>query len=160
MHRLSLRSTHTTKMNDRSLTRPAYRNVLPVAATGLLILLFVYAALSKLLDLPLFRGQLYNQSFSHRLADVLVFGLPASELLTSGLLMFQRTRRYGLWLSALLMTVFTIYITLVLLQFWSRVPCSCGGVLAHLSWAQHLIFNLFFLALSVMALWLDPPQRR
>ena len=147
---------HADAMHAKFNMSPAYRSFLPTAASALLILLFVYAALSKLLDLPLFRGQLYNQSFPHQLADVLIIALPASELLTCGLLLLPTTRRYGLWLSALLLSLFTLYIVLVLLGFWSRVPCSCGGVLARLSWTQHLLFNLFFLVLSVMGFCLQP----
>jgi len=147
-------------MDTKATTKDAWRHQAFAGATALLILLFVYAALSKLLELERFRGQLYNQSFSHALADLLLFALPISELVTCGLLMLPLTRWYGLLSAAALMTVFTLYIALVLLGFWSRVPCSCGGVLAHLSWTQHLWFNLFFLGLSMAGLWLCPDRRR
>ena len=89
--------------------------------TALLILLYVYAASSKLLDFTAFRGQLYNQSFPHGLADVLLYVLPAAELLTAGLLYFDRTRRAGLWVSLGLLVVFTGYILAVKLQI-ARKP--------------------------------------
>jgi len=143
-------------MYFQSVLRQGFRHTVHSACTALLILLFIYAALSKLLNLELFRGQLYNQSFSHDLADLLLWGLPLSELLTCGLLLFPLSRRLGLLLSLVLMTVFTLYIILVLLGYWERVPCSCGGILEHLNWTQHLYFNLFFLLLAMAGLAFGP----
>jgi len=122
------------------------------SASFLLIVLFAYAGLSKLLTLEDFRGELHNQSFPGWVADVLLYTLIPLELLTAGLLCFRVTETWGLRLSALLMAIFTMYIVLVLLDFWQRVPCSCGGILTGMSWGTHLVFNLFFLLLSVAAL--------
>jgi len=72
-------------------------------------------------------------------------------------LMFERTRLPGLIASFILMTLFTIYTGSVLLHFFAYVPCSCGGVIRKLSWPQHMVFNLFFVALSVLGIVL---QRR
>jgi putative oxidoreductase len=110
-----------------------------------LILLFTYAAISKLSDLPAFRSQLYRQPFSHMLADLLLYTLPLAELLTSSMLYFKRTRFTGLLLSVSLLFAFTIYIAMGLLHFWVKIPCSCGGILNHMSWQMHLIFNCAFL---------------
>lgn len=125
---------------------------IPTFAGALLIGLFVYAAASKLADMDTFRGQLLNQPFPHGLAGILVYALPAAELLTAGLLLAPRTSRYGLRLSLGLLLAFTGYIALVKLHYWSRVPCSCGGILSHMSWTTHLFFNLFFILLTVLAL--------
>jgi putative oxidoreductase len=119
---------------------------------ALLTGLFVYAAVSKLADFDTFRGQLANQTFPHALAAILVYALPAAELLTAGLLLAQRTSLAGLWLSLGLLLAFTGYIALVKLHYWSRVPCSCGGILSHMGWTTHLLFNLFFILLTVLAL--------
>jgi hypothetical protein len=69
-------------------------------------------------------------------------------------LFFSTTRKYGLVTSTILMAIFTIYISYMLL-FTSNLPCSCGGVLKQLNWSQHLVFNVIFLLLSIMALWLS-----
>jgi hypothetical protein len=119
---------------------------------SLLVLLFVYAAASKLADFGDFRGQLYNQTFPHGLADLLLYALPAAELLAVALLLFPRTQLTGLVISLDLLLLFTGYITQVLLHFWDRVPCSCGGILSHMGWGTHLAFNLVFIGLNIAAI--------
>lgn len=118
----------------------------------LLILLWVYAAVSKLLDVTTFRGQLNNQTFSHEFAAVLLYALPAAELSAAALLALPVSKVAGRGLSLSLLLSFTGYILLVLLHYWSRVPCSCGGILSHLGWKTHLFFNLFFIGVNIVAL--------
>jgi putative oxidoreductase len=130
---------------------------LPVS---LLILLFVYAAISKLADLPGFRSQLHNQTFPREAADILLYLLPAAELLAVLLMFLPRTAHKGLLLSLLLLSLFTGYISLVLLHFWDRVPCSCGGILNQMGWGTHLLFNLFFLLLNLLAIHLHSAEKR
>jgi putative oxidoreductase len=132
------------------------KTILRPLASFLLILLFVYAAVSKLLSPVDFQGELYNQTFPHWLADILLYTLIPAELLTVALLSFPRSQQAGLLLSTGLLALFSGYITLVLLRFWDRVPCSCGGILKHLTWGTHLVFNLFFLALNLAALFRRP----
>jgi putative oxidoreductase len=117
--------------------------------SALLILLFCYAAGSKLMDFEDFRGQLYNQTFPHGMAGVLLYALPVTEIATVILLLFRRTSLAGLQLSLLLLLLFTGYIALVLLHFWDRVPCSCGGILSHMSWTAHLVFNCIFILITL-----------
>ncbi|WP_421943334.1 MauE/DoxX family redox-associated membrane protein [Pedobacter sp.] len=122
------------------------------AVCMLLILLWIYAALQKLSDFEEFRRSMYNQVFPSWFVFALLFMLPASELVAAGLLFFERTRQSGILLSAGLLSAFTVYIALILLHYFPRVPCSCGGVLSILGWREHLAFNLAFLALSVSAM--------
>lgn len=119
----------------------------------LLILLYVYAAMSKWLAPEDFRGQLYNQPFAHAFAGLLFFALPATELVAAWLLASERFYKTGLYLSFGMLVSFTGYIVLIKLHFYSRVPCSCGGVISHLSWTGHLIFNVCFIALNAWALY-------
>ena len=128
------------------------KNTIKALPHFILILLFVYAAVSKWLDLAAFRHQMRNQTFPHWLADILVYALPLFELITVALLFSAKTQLKGLWLSLILLLAFTGYILLVLFQFWDRVPCSCGGILSQMSWTTHLIFNLVMLTINVIAL--------
>jgi hypothetical protein len=43
---------------------------------------------------------------------------------------------------------------LIKLNYYGKIPCSCGGAIAHLSWTQHFFFNLFFIILSAIALYI------
>jgi uncharacterized membrane protein YphA (DoxX/SURF4 family) len=134
------------------------KNLIRTFAPPSLILLFVYAGVSKWLTFEEFRGQLHNQTFPGWIADILAYTLIPLELLAAVLLSFAATQKSGLRLAAALLLAFTGYIALVLLHVWGRVPCSCGGVLKNMSWRVHLVFNFAFLMLSFCALFL--PQRR
>jgi putative oxidoreductase len=126
----------------------------------LLILLFIYTALSKLFDFNQFKVQMNNQTLPHSIATLLIWTLPEIEILTGLLLLFNKTKTYGFYLSLILMVLFSGYIILVLLNYFGRVPCSCGGVIKFLGWKLHLIFNLFFLLLSILAIFITNRERR
>jgi hypothetical protein len=115
----------------------------------LIIPMFLYASFSKYFDWAGFHRAMFNQPFSHGLAWILIFTVPPLEIIASILLM-TKWRRLGFALSAILMFLFTGYIALILLNFFPRVPCSCGGIIRALTWNQHLIFNIFFLLLSII----------
>jgi len=133
-----------------------FKSIVPL----LFILLFTYAAASKLLDFDRFRAQLYLQPFPHTLADVLLYLLPVTELLLALLLCFNRSRFAGLVLSTCLMAIFTAYISLVLLHYWGDVPCSCGGILSHMSWTVHLAFNWAFILTGIAGIALHLTDRK
>jgi putative oxidoreductase len=128
--------------------------------SALLIVLFVYTAVSKLLEFEQFKIQMYNQTLSHEVATMLIWTLPGIEILTALLLLSERTRLFGFYLSGFLMLLFTGYVALVLLNYFGRVPCSCGGVIKALGWRMHLVFNSFFLLLTVLAIIIIYRERR
>lgn len=121
----------------------------------LLIVLFLHTAISKFIDFEGFRSSINNQPFPDIFTPFLVWALPVIEIGIVILLLFGRTRRTGLYASLILMSLFTIYTALVLLGAFTKVPCSCGGVVAFLSWRQHLIFNLFFVLITAIAIKLN-----
>jgi len=122
---------------------------------SLLILLWVYAALSKLTDIDQFTREIKQQHLPLLAAQTAVWLLPTIELIAATLLIFPEWRRTGLLLSSILMFIFTIYIILVLSGYFKNIPCSCGGVLKQLGWRNHLIFNIFFLVLGIMGIQLS-----
>lgn len=124
----------------------------------LLVLLFSYAAFSKLFTFPDFDQQLHNQSFPGWLADFLLYFLIPAEIITALLLCFKRTVIVGLLFSTVLLLAFTAYIALVLADYFSKIPCSCGGVLKWLGWKSHFIFNLVFTALTITSLTIHLKQ--
>lgn len=124
----------------------------------LLILLFVYAALTKLIDFNKFKAQLGQSPMLTAYADLVAFTIPISELLISFMLAITRLRLLGLYMSFSLMTMFTSYI-IVITNFSEFIPCSCGGVLQNMTWNQHLCFNIFFMLLGVSGVFLIISQR-
>ncbi|WP_113652002.1 MauE/DoxX family redox-associated membrane protein [Pedobacter namyangjuensis] len=127
-----------------------YNNYLLDSIVFLLVLLWAYTALSKLSNLNEFKLQIHYQNFSTPTAKMLLWFIPGIEISATGLLLFAKTRFSGLLLSSILMFAFTGYVGLVLVGFYDKVPCSCGGALSVLGWEAHLWFNLFFLSLSLL----------
>jgi uncharacterized membrane protein YphA (DoxX/SURF4 family) len=113
----------------------------------LYILLFVYAAISKLLDFENFRVQLGQSPLLSAFAGSIAWLVPVLELLIALLLVLKRWRLIGLFAAFTLMTMFTAYIYIIL-NYSSFVPCSCGGILEKLGWTEHLFFNLVFIMLA------------
>jgi putative oxidoreductase len=128
------------------------RQVLLETISALLIMLFLYASVSKFLDFRTFIGEMNNQPFPNSLTPFLVWAIPSLEILISIALIFERTRLAGLYASLLFMILFTIYAGAILLHLFAYVPCSCGGVIKKLTWRQHLVFNLFFVAISIIGI--------
>ncbi len=128
------------------------KGIFKTTVPPLLVLLFSYAAFSKLFNITAFGEQLHNQSFPGWLADFLLYFLIPAEIITAILLCFRRTAIIGLLGSTILLLAFTAYIALVLAGYFGKAPCSCGGVLNGLGWKPHLIFNLVFTTLSITSL--------
>ena len=118
----------------------------------LYVLLFLYAAISKLLDFETFTLQLAQSPLLSAYAGFIAWAVPGIEILIACLLVIERFRTLALYASFTLMVMFTAYI-FIILNFSDFVPCSCGGVLEDLSWTQHLVFNLIFIVLSGVAIF-------
>lgn len=115
----------------------------------LYVLLFVYAAVSKLLDFENFQVQLGQSPLLSAFAVYIAWIVPIVEIIIALLLLSSKFKYEGLILAYSLMILFTIYI-IIILNFSSFVPCSCGGVLSKLGWTEHLIFNIAFVILAII----------
>jgi len=125
------------------------RKIIIEIISSLLILLFLYASTSKWLAFKLFIGEMNNQPLPNWMTPYLVIGIPAIEILIAFALIFEKSRMPALYASMALMLVFTIYSVAILLHAFKYIPCSCGGVIRKLTWPQHLVFNLFFVGISL-----------
>ncbi|QQX76467.1 MULTISPECIES: MauE/DoxX family redox-associated membrane protein [Aequorivita] len=123
----------------------------------LFIVLFVYAAISKLLDFETFTVQLAQSPVLSAYAGIIAWMVPSMEICISVLLISERTRTLALYAAFFLMIMFTAYI-FIILNYSDFIPCSCGGVLENLSWTQHLIFNVVFIAMAAVAIFLCSPD--
>ena len=126
---------------------------------SLFVLLFVYAAVSKLLDFENFRVQLGQSPMLGAYAEFIIWGMPLLEILAAVALSIGRYRKMGLLASYTLMVMFTAYIYTIL-HYSSFVPCSCGGVLEKMSWNQHLIFNAVFIVLALFGIFITGKNRQ
>lgn len=126
------------------------RNMIIEIISSMLVALFSYTAISKLVEFKTFTLQLSKSPFITQFSGLLAFALPIIELGAVGLLLLNKTRSIGLYASFGLMSLFTAYVY-AMLHFSYDLPCSCGGVLSIMSWQQHLIFNVVFTLLSMVA---------
>lgn len=130
--------------------QPKYKEAVVTIICNLHIILFTYAALSKLLDFQNFQAQLGQSPLLSAFAAPVSYSVITVELMISILLVFSRTRLIGLFAAFSLMVMFTAYIY-IMLNYSSYVPCSCGGILEKLGWQEHLFFNLAFVILGATA---------
>lgn len=121
----------------------------------MLVLLFGYAAASKLLDIPQYLADMHRQPLPAWLVGALVWLVPLLEILVCAALLSVRTRKAGFWGAAVLLSVFTGYTVLALGGYFGKIPCSCGGIIKGLTWAQHAWLNLTFFTLAVAGLILE-----
>ncbi len=112
-----------------------------------MILFWAYVALDKLWDLPGFHQALKLQPFPGWWAGILFWSLPLMELgivILFSIHSFRNTKHlffYPFVLSALLLTVFTVYIGLGVAGLYAQKPCGCASVLSRLSWGGHLVVS-------------------
>ncbi|WP_127139870.1 MauE/DoxX family redox-associated membrane protein [Flagellimonas marinaquae] len=131
-------------------SKKIYRTLVPTASF-LLVLLFVYTATSKLLDLDTFEWRLAQMPHLSTHADLLQWGVPFSELTITGLLLSPKFRILGLYASFALLGLFSIYIIAVLASD-HPTPCSCGGIISTLGWREHILFNGAFMLMALGAI--------
>lgn len=115
------------------------------------VLLFCYAAVSKVLDFENFTVQLAQSPLLSAYAGIISYTVIIVEIVTVIILCFPQTRLWGLYASLGLMAGFTIYIYLIL-YYSDFVPCSCGGILEKLGWTEHLIFNIGCIIIALLAI--------
>ncbi len=117
------------------------------------LFLFIISAYAKIDEHEKFVLGLSKVKFIGSNALWISWAVPVSEIVVSLLLIHPLTQRYGLMGFTSLMVVFTLYITSMLL--WAeKLPCHCNLIIEKLSFSQHLVFNLAFIALALIALQL------
>ncbi|KFF17772.1 MauE/DoxX family redox-associated membrane protein [Flavobacterium hydatis] len=139
------------KLNTKS------KNIILDITCLLYVFLLVYAAMNKGLDFENFKVELGQSPLLSAFADWISWAVLIGEFVIAILLLFPSTRIKGLYAGFCLMTMFTAYI-FIMLNYSSFLPCSCGGILEKMSWQEHLLFNIFFVLIAGLALWLNHPQ--
>ncbi|MEE1962049.1 MauE/DoxX family redox-associated membrane protein [Allomuricauda taeanensis] len=130
-----------------------YRGLLVETICLLYTILFVYTAVSKLINLGVFQWRLERMPYIFPYASLISWGVPFLELVIAGLLWFPKYRTMALYASFILLGLFTSYI-IVVLKYSDSIPCSCGGVISTLGWRDHILLNITFMVLSLLGiLW-------
>jgi hypothetical protein len=140
-----------------------------------LIFLLAYTAISKLtlfsystpftweefkiIDLTSFKEAMFKSPVLRPYVHQLAYIIPITEMLACLLLLFNKTKKAGYYFSLLLLTLFTGYIVYILKVYPHNLPCVCGGVISLMSWKQHLLFNFFFVLITVRAIYLMHKQQ-
>lgn len=153
MKKITLSEDLTTKNSIHIFGRLNKQIIIEIIAL-LFIILFLYTAISKLMEYSIFKEQLATSPVLKPVASIIAISLPVTEIIVAISLFIYRWRLYGLYASFVLMMLFTGYIAAIL-TFSSEIPCSCGGVLAQLSWLQHLIFNSVLIAFAFVGIKLS-----
>jgi hypothetical protein len=135
-------------------------NNLALIAAVLLILLFGYTAVSKILEYNkfVFQMKLAQMPMIATLAPLLGILLPILELVIAGMLYKDSLRIKGSYASFLLLLTFEIYISIMLLS-GEKLPCTCGGIISQMGWKTHLLFNAVFMVISILPIIYKPKSR-
>lgn len=115
------------------------------------IILFMYTAASKLFTVKSFASTLAKSPLIGSLSRIVAWAIPLIEIAISIVLIFPNHRKIGMRAALLLMTIFTIYLSYMILA-GSKLPCHCGGVISTMSWQQHIWFNTGFIVLAILGL--------
>ena len=110
-----------------------------------------------MLDREIFLSSMQKSRLLRSIAYPLSWTIPVLEIIISILLFRAGTRKAGLYGSAILLSLFTLYLGYMLL-FETNLPCTCGGVLQSLSWKQHFLFNVLFIGLSIRGIQIEIRQ--
>jgi len=120
-----------------------------------LVILFIYTPVSKLMKIERYISSMKAQPLYPAFRNFLIYALPAAEFITVIILAIPKYRKIGLYISLAMLIAFTGYISLIQLNYYGRIPCSCGGVISALEWKGHLFFNLYFISINVWAIWIN-----
>ncbi|WP_286841133.1 MauE/DoxX family redox-associated membrane protein [Sphingobacterium sp. UBA7631] len=122
-----------------------------------MILFWVYVGIEKFWQLGAFHIALQQQPVISALAPLLFWLLPLLEISIGALLGLpaRRLQHWGWIASTIMITLFSIYIALGVLDVYDKKPCICTSFLSNISWTAHLIFNLVILGLSLAGLVLN-----
>ena len=137
-----------------------FKDTLKTTTVVLVIILFMYTGISKLLEYNkfVFQMQRVPQPLVQNLAPIIGWVVPILEILLVAMLYFEKSRLLGLIGSLTLMVSFETYIIWMKsleLQFGIRLPCTCGGIISSMGWNAHLIFNAVFIVLLALSIHIE-----
>ncbi|TDX01855.1 MauE/DoxX family redox-associated membrane protein [Dinghuibacter silviterrae] len=130
------------------------RSTFTETITFLFVVLFLYTGISKAMGYSIIKEQIGMSPLLSPFAPLVATTIPYAEFAAVLLLIVPRWRLKGFYASLALMTIFTIYIIMILL-FNKDIPCSCGGIIELLSWTGHIFLNGVFIVLALAGIVLE-----
>lgn len=119
-----------------------------IAILTLLSFVLNYTAFSKLFNFTHYVRSMHAQPLPRWSTSLLIYTIPPLELCIAMLLLLSNTRKLAYWLTAMLMTSFTVYVIYIKAMGLEKKTCPCGGLFSNLSWNQHLWINCSLTLLS------------
>lgn len=126
----------------------------------LLIIFWAYGFFIKIIDFKAWQAELHNQIFTPLVSQWLSYALPLVFLLLCLMLANKARQREALYGSLGLLLSFNIYIMLVWLNVFDRIPCSCAAIVPGFSWLQQFLLNTGILVLIIISIYLNQKERR
>lgn len=124
-----------------------------IAIRWICMALFIYTAYAKIMDHERFLTGLKQVHLISYSAVFISFAVPIIEIIISVLLFIPKTAKLGLLSFLTVMIGFTLYI--ISAMIWEKnLPCHCGGAIEKLSWMQHIWFNVGFISIAILGIWL------
>lgn len=122
-----------------------------------LMFLFVYTGTDKVINYYPFHATLKQSFLLKDFAEVIAVALPIFELVIAAMFLVgiggsRRLLRYAFLTSVITLSLFTIYL-IYMVNFGGDLPCSCGGVIATMSWSHHILFNMGCICAAGWGLW-------
>lgn len=118
-------------------------------------ILLLYSAYYKIWHWDDFEVQLYTSILiADKYIPILMLFLPSFEILISIMIFYFYKKNIGLFLSFFLLLLYTFYL-IALNEFSFSSICSNGGLFNVIDYSRHLLINLFFLTLNLIALYLN-----
>jgi hypothetical protein len=135
------------------------RTILSETISFLYILLFVYAGVSKLIEFQNFQAQLGQSPMLSAFAVPVSYMVIVTEFAIAIGLALRSMQLASLYAAYTMMILFTAYI-IIILNYSSFIPCSCGGILEKMGWDEHLVFNIVFALLALVAITIMTANKR
>ena len=126
-------------------------NLFREIVAALFVLLFLYTGIEKLGERGEFEAAMSRSELIEPIASILSWTVPVAELIIVLMLFIPALRRAGLIAATVMMSLFTAYIVYIL-NYYEKLPCTCGGVIEQMTWKEHMILNIAFLVLGAIAI--------
>lgn len=154
----TMNSTSITA-KQRFLKRDQIKQFLILGIKAICIILLVYTAKEKLADHERFYKGLQKIQYLKDYALTISWLVPIIEIAVAAVIILPWTQKLGLYLFTIMMSIFTLYISSMLL--WAeKKPCHCGGAIETLTWGQHLVFNVGFILIAIFGIYLHKNHNR